>query len=260
MHIFINRDQQLRILESLIVNSENNQRLVIVCADNGMGKTALLDEIYDRHRMQTAVALVDIGRTYDLLALLNDVADQMSSQGVDCSAYRTVAARLTVPRPLTVNVSDVRAFQSPIDITLSAIDDQRYVAEFLLSQLLADLETASGPLRRLLLIDRYEEAGPHLQGWLGTSLIPRLLHRSATICVLAGCLEPSFTRAEERSVERLSLEFLDMPHIGQWLIAAGVPQRDEFVEFLWQGSKGIPGNIYPFIINLVAARKSVADG
>jgi hypothetical protein len=225
-----------------------------------MGKTALLDEIYDRHSGQTAVAQVDLGRTYSLLSFLNDVADQMGTQGIDCTAYEAVAARLAVPQPLTVNISDVRAYQSPIDITLGAIDEEQYVSELLLSQLFTDIETASGPPRRLLLIDGYEEAGPSLRAWLSASLIPRILRRSATVCVLACCLEPSLTCAEERGVERLPLEILQVPHIGEWLAAAGVPQAEEFAEFLWQGSRGIPGNIYPFVINLIEARKGRLHG
>ena len=186
----------------------------------------------------------------DLLLFLSDVANLFSAQGVHLSAYETMATRLATPQPLAVEISNVQAISSPFNIAITAASDMRQVADLLLNQLLADIETAPGPPRRLLLIDRYEQAGPQLQDWFGASLIPRLLFRNATVCVLAGRHEPTVTYAEQQKVEQLSLQNLDSEHISQWLAAAGVPQTEDYAEFLWQGTRGVPGSIEPFIANL----------
>ena len=63
MRIFVNRDHELKSAEGLILDTGNIQRMAYSLADSGMGKTALLDEIYDRHQVHAAVALIDVGRT-----------------------------------------------------------------------------------------------------------------------------------------------------------------------------------------------------
>jgi hypothetical protein len=260
VRIFVDRENELSSLEALFLDGRNRRRLAIVCADDGMGKTALLDEIYDRHTSRTAIACIDIGRTYDLLSLLNDIADQLAAQGMDLRAYRAMAIKLAGPPHLKAELSNIKAYQSPIDVTINTIIEQRYTADLLLSQLLTDIEITPIPPRHLILIDRYEQAGKPLRDWLGASLLPRILHRSATVCVLAGCDEPSLTYAEQQHVERISLPLLEVQDIRKWLVAAGVPQPEEYVTFLWQGTKGVPGNLQLFIINLVAAEKSKAHG
>lgn len=260
MRIFVNRDDELKSVGSLLLDAANLQRIAVVCADTGMGKTALLDEIYDRHRANAAVAFIDVGRTYDLLSFLGNMADQLTEQGVRLSAYQTMATKLAAPQPLMVEIRDVQANSSPIDIAITATSESRQVADLLLKQLLTDIETEPGPLRRLVLIDRYEQAGPELKSWFGTSFIPSILFRSATVCVMAGCHEPTVTSAEQRRIERLPLQELDAEHISQWLAAAGVPQAKDYAEFLWQGTKGVPGIIQPFIANLVSVREGEAGG
>ena len=148
--------------------------------------------------------------------------------------------------------------ESPIAINETT--ESRQEADLLLSQLIVDIETSPGPPRRLVLLDRYEQAGPLLANWFGTSFIPRIVFRDATICVLAGCHEPMVTYAEQQRIERLRLQELNAEHIAQWLAAAGVPQTKEYAEFLWRGTRGVPGSIQSFIINLMAAQESGTDG
>ena len=119
MRIFIDRDYELKCVESLILDAANHQRIAIVCANDGMGKTALLDEIYDRYRAHTAVALIDVSHTYDLFSFLNDVADQLEQQGVRLSFYRTMATRRTEPKQLMVGLSNIKANSSPTNINIA---------------------------------------------------------------------------------------------------------------------------------------------
>lgn len=260
MRIFVDRDHQLSTLEPMILDEEHQQRLVALCANDGMGKTALLDQIYDRHRGRTAIASVDVGRVYDSLSLLNRIADQFAAQQVDVSAYRAMATRLAAPPSLKAELKNIEAHNSPIDITLTACAEQRYLADILLSQLLTDIESAPRPPRHLILMDRYEQAAEPLREWLDTTFIARILQRNATVCVLAGCNEPPLAHTEQQYAVHMSLPLLGVEEISQWLAAAGVPQTREYVTFLWQGTKGIPADLNLFIINLVAAGKSSANG
>jgi hypothetical protein len=259
MRIFVDRDTALSCLKRLIREGLVPRQLAIVCANTGMGKTALLEELYDRYNGQNCVAYIDVGRTYELVPLLNDIAAQLEGQGVRLSKYRDLASSLALEQPVSVQLSNVQASNSPIDIAIDATRRSREVADLLLGQLLADIE-ANSASRCLVLIDRYELAEAPLQNWFITSLIPGILHRKSAICVLAGCTEPTLTFAEGQNVERLSLPELQTGHISQWLVAAGVPQPTEYVEFLWEGTKGVPGSIQPFIINLLDSQKDRSNG
>ena len=254
MRIFVGRDDELRRVDRLVRDNEYERRMAIVYADKDMGKTALLDEIWDRYRTDTAVVFIDVGQEYEIPSLVYDIAGQLEGRGVQLSAYPNPPAQ-----PVTVEISNVRAKNSPIDIAIDNANSSRQEADRLLRELLAEIDAAPGSLRRLVLIDEYEKAEAPLRNWLNTSFIPSLLSRNATICVVAGRREPSLTIAQKDRADRLPLPELNEEDIDRWLDAAGVTHARDQAVWIWRGTRGVPGKINRFVINLIHSEGGQRD-
>jgi hypothetical protein len=248
MRIFVGRDDELSRVDRLLRDDSDRRRMAIVPAAKDMGKTALLDEIWDRYHTDTAVVFIDIGKEYAIPSLVNEIAGQLRSWGLQLSDNPSPATQ-----PVTVQLIDVKARNSPtnIDIAFNNTVSSREEADRLLESLLAKIDAAPGPLRQLVLIDQYEKAEAPLQNWLNTSLVPRLLSRNATICVVAGRNEPSLTIAQKEQTYRLPLPKLGEEDIDRWLDAAGVVHTRENAVWLLRLTQGIPGEINECIIKLI---------
>jgi hypothetical protein len=253
IRIFVGRDNELRRVDRLIRDNKYDRRMAIVHAAEDMGKTALLDEIWDRYHTDTAVVFVDVGQEYELPSFVYDIADQLAGRGV-ISAYPSPAAQ-----PGIVQLSAVKAKNSPINIAIDNTVSSRQEADRILRKMLAQIDAAPGPLRHLVLIDQYEKAEAPLRNWLNTSFIPGLLSRNATICVVAGRHEPPLTIAQEERADRLALPNLNEVDIDRWLDAAGITHTTENTAWLLRGTRGIPGEIKKFIINLIESEGGEGD-
>ena len=254
MRIFVGRDDELSRVDRLLRDNKYDRRMAIVHATKDMGKTALLEEIWDRYRADTALVFIDVGKEYDIPSLVNDIVGQLRTLGLQLPVHPSPATQ-----PVTVQLNKVKAKNSPtdidididIDIAINNTVSSREEADRLLEKLLAKIDTAPGPLRHLVLIDRYEKAEAPLRNWLNTSFIPSLLSRSATICVLAGRNEPSLTIAQRERADRLPLPKLSVEDIDRWLDAAGVTHTRENTVWLLRLTRGIPGEIKECIVKLI---------
>jgi hypothetical protein len=220
--------------------------MAIVQAADGMGKTALLNEIYDRYLRVTTSVLIDLQQKPDPLCLLSEIADQLIAQRVSLPSYQRPA-----PQSPTLQIIDAKIKNAPINVYLDNSGQQRQQADNVLLNILGDMEASPGLPRRLVLIDQCDAAEDPLWDWLISSLIPGFLWRSAAICVLAGCRDLELTRPQEQRIDRLPLQALDEQAIGEWLVAAGLPQMEAQANFIFRGTLGVPGDVYKFIVNLV---------
>lgn len=238
--IFVGRANELDNVDRLVRDSEYDRRIAIVYAAEEMGKTALLDEIWDRYHKNTDVVFIDVGKEYEISSLVYDIAGQLAGCQVQLPPF---------PGP-TVTLDHVDATNSPIDIAIDNTVSAWQEADRLLRELLAWINNSPSQLRRLVLIDEYEKAEAPLRRWLNTSLIPGLLSLTTTICVLAGRHEPSLTIAERERADRLPLSPLSPTDIDRWLDAVGITHTSESAIVIWRGTRGVPGSVSRFIINM----------
>lgn len=256
MRVFVDRYLEMSCVDKLVRDNEYDRRMAIVYAVDGMGKTTLLKEIDERYREDTAVASIDLGQEYEPLSLVDDMADQLESQGLRLPAYRSYRRAAPTALKVVIKIIQSKLNKSPINVAIDNTKSSHREARDLLRELISDIETTPGLLRRLVLIDRCEAAAEPLKNWLTTSFIPAFVYRNAAICILAGCRELSLSYPQERRTDRLSLHELDREAVIQWLDAAGVHQPRELASLLWQGTLGVPGDIDKFITNL----KSSSEG
>jgi len=114
--IHVDRLGELAAVDALVHEPGERRRVAVVLADDGWGKTALLDEVVERYGGQTAVGFADLAESYEPLPLLDYLAEQFGTQGVDLTAYQRARDRLVQPDRVQVQLKNVTAIQSPIDI------------------------------------------------------------------------------------------------------------------------------------------------
>jgi AAA ATPase domain len=255
MEVHVNTDEEIRSIEQIVDDPDDPRRIVLLHGESGSGKTALLWEISKRKREQTAIAWIDIKREYDVMSVLDGIAEQFASQGISMARYERMSIRLSEKHPINIDLTHVRANRSPIDVTVQAIDDRRDRARLLLAQLLDEINSNAGPPRRLILLDGYEDACDELASWIGSSIAARILHRSGTACVIAGRRHPSLPEAPFRDrVVLHALRPLDESDVNEWFTTAGLEMRERDIRLIWSGTNGNPGKIQEFIVNLIDKR------
>jgi type II secretory pathway predicted ATPase ExeA len=255
MNIHVDTDDEMKCIDQIVHDPGDFRRIVFLHGESGSGKTALLRDLYKRKRAQTAIAWIDIKCEYDVITILDGVAEQFASQGISMARYERMSVRLSAGRPINIDLANVRANKSPIDVTVQAIDDRRDRARLLLAQLLDELEANSGPPRRLILLDGYEKACEELTHWINSSIMARIPFRTGTACVIAGIRHPPMPETSVRDrIILLPLKPLNESHVSEWLAAAGLDGRERDAELIRNGTKGNPGKIAEFIANLSDGR------
>ena len=113
MRIFVGRDDELSRVDRLLRDNKYDRRMAIVHATKDMGKTALLEEIWDRYRADTALVFIDVGKEYDIPSLVNDIVGQLRTLGLQLPVHPSPATQ-----PVTVQLNKVKAKNSPTDIDI----------------------------------------------------------------------------------------------------------------------------------------------
>ena len=245
MGIFVDRHSEMKRVDRLICDTAHDRRIAVVRAVGGMGKTALLQRIYDRYRSSAAAVLMDLRQPYELGSLLDGIADQLVSQGIELQSYRKSAEH-----QVTVQLSNVRLRGSSFNLSVDNATVLRQEADRLLHELLEDIAQPASP-RHLVLLDHWDAAGDPLKDWLCTSLIPGFLFRSSAICVLAGRRDLYLGHPQECRTDRLQLRELDEDSVRQWLVEAGLPHMLDHADIIWKGTSGVPADVQKFIAGLI---------
>lgn len=256
MDIFVNRGAQLELLESMIFGASAGFRIALISGCNEMGKTALINQLYERCKTRTPVALIDVAGINELGEFLTDLAGQFSDQGINLSAYQSMASTQTAPQQLIAELSHIQAVGSPIDLVITAVADARREANMLLGLLLDAVDLSVAIPRRVILIDHFDTATLPLNNWVRKSLIPGILYREAVVCAIASSSTIPLTRPQEQKAAPVALACLDVEHISAWLSEAGIICTEDNAQFLHRGTRGIPGKVNSFIATMLADRGS----
>jgi hypothetical protein len=252
MRIHVDQTKELACLANAVNAIEDNHRIVLLHGDRYSGKTAFLENAYTLYEEVTAIAWLDFNQVSDPLELIDNIANEFSSQDVALERY---FAALEEQQHIYVTLAHNRLKESAVDVSVQTSDARADRARELLGRMLDDLDKWAGPPRRLILLDNYEEASPGLSRWLQGTFLPRIAYCRSTVCVITGSHPPDPPSPPVlRKTARLTLKPLEEGDIKEWLIAAGLAGDDHHASYVWQGTQGIPGQAAIFIANLVSAR------
>ena len=253
MDIHVDRERELACLASMVNAPEDLRRIMLLGGEDGSGKTAFLNKAFSLYSGVTAVSWVDLKQKSGPVELMDHIATEFAAQGVALDQYHAAAADSTELPKVSVEFNRSRLTGSPVDVAIRGGVSREDRIRDLLLRMMNDLDKWRGPMRRLILLDNYEEASTDMSRWLADTLIPRLAYNRSTVCVITGRQPPVLSSPPVRQKsEQFTLRPLGEDHIRQWLVAAGLARAaDDKTSFLWKATLGLPGILAILIGNLV---------
>ncbi|WP_158708567.1 hypothetical protein [Streptomyces sp. NRRL S-244] len=247
MHV--DRAEQLADAARVISDGAPHRALFFE-GDEGIGKTALLIELHQRHGDST-VCHVDLATTWAAFDVLNRICWQASGQGIAMDSFRALKQRYgEVP---TVNFHGMSMDRSHLDIALSVNADRETQNSAMSDELVARLAesatgsgsgSGSGPI---VVLDGFDRCEPPLQRWISTSFLPDLLATRRITVFLAGRSVPSLSHPYAGAVRNLILPPFDAATVQEWIDLVGIEELKGSAEELCSRLDGLPSAISEFL-------------
>jgi hypothetical protein len=245
--VHIDRQDELQLFQD-VLDGRRDERILLVEAQSGLGKTQLLLE-YRRlaGELGAPCAALDLRLTgvtgLDVLAALREEWDECPFHGL-----RDQVEKLTAP-DVKLNVSGVVQIGRPeINLALNSPDEAtrrqrlRQLTEALARDLRAWLEERGQ--RGVILVDTYNLATSELRQWFEGVLLPHVRRVPNLVAVVAGQEPLPLTAAWEDVCHRLRLQLLLNPDDWmEFVRAKAIPVSREAVSVVCHVCAGRPGEI-----------------
>ncbi|MER7821289.1 hypothetical protein ABTX85_01740 [Streptomyces sp. NPDC096097] len=203
----------------------------------GIGKSSLLWEIYERHAADGAYFL-DLPRIPAEHHVLESLAMQARRNQVNVPSYESTRTRFAEQSAQThVDFNNVRIRNGTFQLLAAAQDRTLQTASLsdaLLGNLVADAR------RPVICLDGFEACAQPMRDWLGRSLLPNLLSRREISVFVAGRQLPSLTRPYAGSVRTLALPPFDVAAVHEWIESLGIVGLKDEAAAIQQVHGGIP--------------------
>ncbi|MFG2483951.1 hypothetical protein ACGFSI_14465 [Streptomyces virginiae] len=203
----------------------------------GIGKSSLLWEIYERHAPDGAYFL-DLPRIPAEHHVLESLAMQARGNQVNVPSYESTRTRFAEQSAQThVDFDNVRMRNSTFQLLAAAQDRTLQTASLsdaLLGNLVADAR------RPVICLDGFEACAQPMRDWLGRSLLPNLLSRREISVFVAGRQLPSLTRPYTSAVRTLVLPPFDVQAVQEWIESLGIVSLKDEATAIQQVHGGIP--------------------
>ena len=178
----VDRENELALFEAMLAG-QTGERILLMCAESGWGKSILLRE-FERRRPTNIqhFAKLDFKSCTGLAETLSHLCDALGWGNF----LHFQAAVQAIVQPMQVNVAqNVMIGQNQIAVALGGPDQQTSEARRadLTNALFADLRALG---RVLLLLDTFEKGDEGVQAWLSGSFLPRAQRSPELYVVLAG--------------------------------------------------------------------------
>lgn len=184
--VYINRQKELDLFESAIMGN-SNERIFLIQAEGGMGKTSLLLEYGREARQMHQCRCVSIdlkGRATGLEELIFRVCSQLGKEHF--RQLELVIKRLTEDR--LTDVSDnvlIGSTQIHIALDADSAEDGQARRTQITDAFFADLE-AFQDRRIIFLVDTFEQAEETVAQWFSHAFLPRVANAGNLIAVIGG--------------------------------------------------------------------------
>ncbi|MER7951212.1 AAA family ATPase [Streptomyces sp. NPDC096079] len=240
-HVHVDRAEQLARSAAVVGGSDERQALFFE-GPAGIGKTSLLREIHRRHAA-SGVYYVDLERLVEKDDVLRDLARQARRQDVPVPGYQAVRAQLA--RSATVNVHDMRARNSTVQMVVNTSRDHKVQLDAMSDAL---LDTLTGDARRpVVCLDGFEHCEAPMRDWLGRDLVPEFLSRRGTSVFVAGRQVPRLAYPHVTAVHTLALPPFGVEAVEEWITSLGFHSLKGQVATIHRSHLGVPGLIREFL-------------
>lgn len=218
----------------------------VISGQPRVGKTALLNEAFQRHHADRPAVLIDLEEAAEPGHVLERIVARLRRR-VEFKSYERLRKRL--PPAGTVNLGDV-VLSGDAQATF-VMDGARQRAEQArqLTAVFAEDLSRARPARPLLLFDHFDRCpSAQVRGWLRADLLPGVTLDADVLVLVASAGEPwgsgpatAWLPGTESFVCRLGPFALE--DVRDWLDALGLDRADMLADFLHRTNKGVPGPI-----------------
>lgn len=226
LRFFVNRHRQIDLFSNLLA-VDAPKRCILLQADSGYGKTALLREyegrILERH---FSVALIDLRRVQNSRELLSSIAEQLDSTRF----------------PLFRQASSATDTQLLSSETANLQLTQRWFAD-----LSASWPSDDGLV--FILIDSYERANVDLHDWLLTRFLVEAQNARSLRIVVAGSVVPDIKPLEHYAVLH-HVGGIDKHHWLEWIKGTQSSISPHAFETLYAATEGQTANLSALLTHL----------
>lgn len=253
--VHVDRAPELDLFND-VVNGIGTANVVLIQAEQGMGKSSLLAKFYEACPSSVR-AFVDLKPgTHTVPGLLGELATQLGPSRFE----RFLADDPTVKLQFMEN----RMNKSSINIDSINIDSSAAVVPTeelnlrrisLTNTFFDDLHRSNGAGEAIVVIlDAFNNATPEVKGWLQSPFFNFARQYRWLVVVVAGTSVPEpGVGSDSWCIERTLLP-LDPGHLTEWVREVQLPLLDSDIRMLYELSGGIPSYVSAFVGTLVKKR------
>lgn len=223
----VDREEELKLLKRL-AQGEEKSRIVLIHAESGMGKSALLREIKSQFEKEVLHVFVDFkGGGLNLADILFNICDSLEWEKFPAltSAIRTIV------QPVHVNIKDnILIGQNDIAVALNAPD--QHTREMRRAEITMAFVTDLRKFEQITLIfDVFEKCDEYLQAWFSSVFLPAIQRSSKNSpqmsVIIAGQIVPEETQMWE--CEQIVLGEIAPEYWQEYAEAIGAKVNLEFI-------------------------------
>lgn len=228
----IDRDEEIKLFRN-ILEGQSNVRILLIEAESGMGKTALLEKYEKMSKtLKLPWAKVDFkNASYTFGEIIREMCDQLRE--ISFLDFEDQCRNFITNSGLTVGRSAL--LSSSIDAALSKLspDDRKMQRQVIIDAFFGALISSHERFHSSIVLsfDTFEKASSNVKEWITQQFITRSKLYSWIICVVAGQetpgIDPTTEWCSHSKLERLSKE-----HIAEYLHHLKLTQEDVIVKFI----------------------------
>ncbi len=236
--IRLDRDEELALFEKMLSDSISD-RILLIHADGGMGKSHLLREFVQEYQDRFVLAAIDFKwGGISIPELLSRVCDSI---GWECFENLTKLIQ-QFNKGTTISISDnmlIGKNQIEIEQALNAPDEE--IRE---KQRVAITDALFQDLRALpkvvLIFDTFNDCDPIVAKWLSGAFLTRVCHTKNIIVVIAGRVIPEPALDWDAMCNELVLGGIESKHFEEYAKTNGIDVHPERIKGLCDAFEGRP--------------------
>jgi hypothetical protein len=231
--IRVNREEELALFER-IVSGDTPERVLLVEAASGMGKSELLREYGQRRPPGVLYGVLDFkgGDVPDLAELFSRLCARLG-----WPRFPRLSAEIASLVKPSANISENKIIgRAEISVALSAPDEEtrRFRRAALTEAFLADLCAAG---QAILVFDTFNRCNSELAHWV-SGFIARACNTPRLTIIVAGQSVPEPTLEWESSCYRLTLNPITAEHWLYYAKSLGLTENIDFIRGCWHSCGG----------------------
>jgi hypothetical protein len=251
--VHVDRTAELELFTKMI-GGEGTAHTLLIEAEPGMGKSALLRELWD-HAQTFPRMLVDLKPSS--LTVQRILTDLCQVHGTPFTRF--AEQQQTSAVPVGIQINDNKIVGSSLDIRVPSADaEQRETRTLLLTNaFFEDLAEHNGAEQTTVIIfDTFERAAPEVRDWLSGLFLTRARSSRWLVTVVAGQQIPEPGIGWDDWCIQQTLRPLNREHVQEWASRVHLDLSEDEIAILYDTSEGIPLDLSTSLGRLVLKRRA----